>query len=185
MPPTDWGTDELLRFSSEGGAQQPRHVHDCTFGPGFFRVLYTDGGITQTRYFEEKAQADTFIRLLPPSVRRTVKAHRDECLDKQRHAANDAMTPDVVDAEWWLKLPKDQAIAELGLSNEREYARVAKAIESVLALRDNRQAQGGVRAPIVIKRRQANRVAPDLPNNVTRIRLTGHIPRHMLPVYGA
>jgi hypothetical protein len=64
----------------------------------------------------------------------------------------DAGTPDVVDGEWWLSLPREEAMRELGLTSEADYRRAYVAIEAACGRRDNRASQGGVRASIVIKR---------------------------------
>ena len=73
------------------------------------------------------------------------------CLDGDR--IGDANTPDVVDAETWLALPMDQAMAEVGLTLEADYIRVYKQIEAAVYRRSNRESQTGVHASIVIKRK--------------------------------
>jgi hypothetical protein len=42
---------------------------------------------------------------------------------------------------------------EVGLTDERDYARVYRQVEAAVVRRNNRESQGGVRASIVIKRR--------------------------------
>jgi len=72
----------------------------------------------------------------------------------------EATTPDTVDAIWWLGLPKAQAIWELGLNNEEEYARVHRDVEAVAYQVENRRRQmmqNGLEpdfVPMVIKRRK-------------------------------
>jgi hypothetical protein len=71
----------------------------------------------------------------------------------------DASTPDVVDAAWWLSLPKAQAIMELGLRNEDEYLRVYNDIAPVVTQVENRHRQlqgtpGYSYVPVVIRRRK-------------------------------
>jgi hypothetical protein len=58
----------------------------------------------------------------------------------------------VVDGEWWLGLPREDGMRELGLTKDADYARAYKAIEAAVGRRNNREAQGGVHASIVIKR---------------------------------
>ena len=64
----------------------------------------------------------------------------------------DATTPDVVDAEWWLSLPRADAMRELLISDELIYLRVYREIEAAVVRRNNRASQTGVHASIVIKR---------------------------------
>lgn len=68
----------------------------------------------------------------------------------------DALTPDVVDAEWWLGLPQAQGMQELGV-DETSYRRIHRELTDAVYTRDNRLKQGGIRVPIVIKRYRANR----------------------------
>lgn len=67
----------------------------------------------------------------------------------------DALTPDMVDAEWWLGLPMRQGMQELGI-DERAYRRIYREVQDAVYTRDNRASQGGVRVPIIIKRWRAN-----------------------------
>lgn len=68
--------------------------------------------------------------------------------------AGDAITPDTVDGVWWLTLPKKQAMWELGLTTEAEYARVYRDIEQMAYVVENRRQQTGEYIPLVIKRRK-------------------------------
>lgn len=184
MPDAAWGTDELLHLGGAGGLAPRVRAHRpaCAFGPGFYRLAYALGGETREAYFQEQGQADSFARLLPPGTR--CRAYRDACLDGPPPRTTAANTPGAVDAEWWLGLPRAQAMAELGLRSEREYARVALAVEPVVARSLNREAQGGVRARVLLPRRSTNEVVTGLPprtETITSMRLTGHLPRHMLP----
>ena len=83
----------------------------------------------------------------------------------------DAITPDTVDGIWWLGLPKQQAIWELGLKDEAEYQRVYRDIEQMAYIVENRRKQTGEYIPMIIKRRK-RRVNYDLfwGGKVTRIK---------------
>jgi hypothetical protein len=124
------------------------HRPDCVFGSGFFRLTY---GERNVRFCQTWDEVQTTCRLLEGAVR-DIKIERDGyCLDGDP-TIGDASTPDVVDGEWWLGLPREEAMRELGLTDERDYRRAYVAIEAACGRRDNRAAQGGVRASIVIKR---------------------------------
>lgn len=126
------------------------HRPDCVFGSGFFRLTY---GNHQVRYCQDQVEVERACRLLEGAVR-DIKIERDGyCLDGDSPSyGGDANTPDVVDGEWWLSLPREEAMRELGLTSEADYRRAYVAIEAACGRRDNRAAQGGVRASIVIKR---------------------------------
>jgi hypothetical protein len=123
------------------------HRGDCAFGTGFYRLTLKGGG---TRFCQNTEEVEYVHSLLGPD--QVVRVERDgHCLDGDRQG--DARTPDVVDAEWWLGLPREQAMREVGIDSEAEYSRAYQAIEAAVMRRDNREAQGGVHASIVIKRR--------------------------------
>lgn len=65
---------------------------------------------------------------------------------------SDERTPDVIDGTRFLGMSQKDGMRELGIRDERAYARAYKDVEAAVYARDNREAQGGVRAPIVIKR---------------------------------
>jgi len=123
------------------------HRPDCAFGSGFFRLSYGAG----VRYCQSWAEVQTACHLLEGVVR-DIRIERDGyCLDGDP-LIGDANTPDVVDGEWWLGLPRTEGMRELGLTSDADYARAYRAIEAACGRRDNRASQGGVRASIVIKR---------------------------------
>lgn len=64
----------------------------------------------------------------------------------------DERTPDVIDGARFLAMPREEGMRELGVSDERAYARAYRDVEQMVAARDNRESQGGVHAPVVIKR---------------------------------
>jgi hypothetical protein len=66
--------------------------------------------------------------------------------------ASDERTPDVIDGARFLSLSQQDGMRELGLSSDKDYARAYRDVESAVYARDNRAAQGGVHAPVVIKR---------------------------------
>jgi len=65
---------------------------------------------------------------------------------------SDERTPDVIDGARFLGMSRAEGMHELGISDERAYARAYRDVEAAVNARDNRESQGGVRAPIVIKR---------------------------------
>ena len=125
----------------------PAHRDQCTFGPGFFRITLVDGGM---RYCQSTEEVEFVHHLLGSA--QVIRTERDGyCLDGVR--VGDANTPDVVDAEIWLALDKRDAMALIGLKDEADYARVYAQVEQAVYRRDNREKQGGVHVPIVIKKR--------------------------------
>lgn len=132
-----------------------QHRPDCLFGPGFFRVAYYSEGQRRQAFYENQAQAEAFARLIATGPNVTIQ--RDACLDVQE--ASDALTPDVVDADEWLGLPAAEAMAELGLTSYAEYGRVFDSVEEMVMARDNRLSQGGIRVPVIIKRKKTRETA--------------------------
>ena len=65
---------------------------------------------------------------------------------------NDERTPDVVDGARFLGLSQPEGMRELGLKTEADYVRVYRDVEAAVLRRDNLESQGGVHAPIVVKR---------------------------------
>jgi hypothetical protein len=130
-------------------AVQVVHRVDCTFGSGFYRVQLADGGVRYCRDLREVRQVQS---LLPGDAIQYVE--RDGyCLDGDRQG--DANTPDVVDGETWLAMPRADAMESVGLTSEADYQRVYRQVEAAVYRRDNRASQGGVRASIVLKKRGA------------------------------
>lgn len=122
------------------------HRPGCTFGPGFYRINLKSGDM---RYCQTEQEVRQVYSLLPGDL--VLHVDRDGyCLDGDR--VGDANTPDVVDGETWLAMPREQAMREVGLTSEADYARVYKQVEAAVYRRDNRERQGGVHASIVIKR---------------------------------
>lgn len=125
------------------------HRADCVFGPGFYRISLEGGG---QRFCDTEAELRIVLAMLSSST--VERIDRDgHCLDGDR--SGDANTPDVVDAERWLGLPKEKAMAEVGLRSEQDYARVYRMVYAAVVRRDNRESQTGVHASIVIKKRGA------------------------------
>jgi hypothetical protein len=123
------------------------HRGDCVFGSGFYRISLKGGG---TRYCQTTEEVEHVHSLLGPD--QVVRVERDgHCLDGDREG--DANTPDVVDAEAWLALPQNEAMRRVGLTSERDYARVYRDVEAAVVRRNNRESQGGVHASIVLKKR--------------------------------
>jgi len=143
-------TDYLFKETVE----TRHHRRDCQFGSGFYRIIYKDGGVIHTRHFESKERAELFWDLLPDSVR--VRKQRDACLDGTERSS-DASTPDVVDGEAFLAMEREEGMAALGLTSEADYQRAYNAVQDAVYARDNRESQGGVHAPVVVKRKDATR----------------------------
>jgi len=123
------------------------HRTACTFGPGAYRISFGN----QTRYCQDYAEVER-ARALLEGIVSNLRIERDGfCLDGQQ--VGDANTPDVVDADWWLGLPVADGMRELGITDEADYARAYRAVEAAVSRRNNREAQGGVHASIVLKRR--------------------------------
>ena len=67
----------------------------------------------------------------------------------------DERTPDVIDGARFLGLSQRDGMRELGVTREADYIRAYRDVEAAVLARDNRESQGGVRAPIVVKRKGA------------------------------
>ena len=125
------------------------HRGDCVFGTGFYRLTLKGGG---TRFCQTAEEVEYVHSLLGRG--QVTRVERDgHCLDGDRQG--DANTPDVIDGELWLGLPMREAMTEVGLTSEADYARVYRQVEAAVGRRNNRESQGGVHASIVIKRRGA------------------------------
>jgi hypothetical protein len=123
------------------------HRAGCTFGPGPYRLSFG----RHVRYCQDQAELER-ARYLLEGVMADVRVERDGyCLDGQQ--VGDANTPDVVDAEWWLGLNVADGMRELGIESETDYRRAYAAVEAAVSRRNNREAQGGVHASIVLRRR--------------------------------
>jgi hypothetical protein len=136
----------------ESLATSAAHRPDCRFGSGFFRLTFDEHTDDHhLRYCQTWDEVLTVSRFLEGVVRH-IRIERDGyCMDGDP-MIGDANTPDVVDGDWWLSLPRQDAMRELGLTSDADYGRAYKAIEAAVGRRDNRASQGGVRASIVIKR---------------------------------
>jgi hypothetical protein len=120
------------------------HRSDCVFGPGFWRVVLEDG---TRRYAQTEQAVREVMSMLGDQVR---YVQRDACLDPPDRG--DAGTSDVIDAAEWLAMPPPEAMRELNLRSEEDYARAYRMVEEAVIERDRQAAQGGVRASVVIKR---------------------------------
>jgi hypothetical protein len=65
---------------------------------------------------------------------------------------SDERTPDVIDGARFLGLSQKDGMRELGITSDQAYARAYRDVEAAVVARDNRESQGGVHAPIVVKR---------------------------------
>jgi hypothetical protein len=132
---------------------QTAHRFDCRFGPGLYRITFHGPTTPAVRYCQTQREVEQAVRLLN-GIARDLRVERDgHCLDGPY--GGDAHTPDVVDGEAWLAMPREDGMRELGITNEADYARAYAAIEAAVVRRNNREAQGGVHASIVVKKRGA------------------------------
>jgi hypothetical protein len=120
------------------------HAPDCVFGPGWFRVVWED----QRRFCQDWGEVGLLCKLLDGRVKE-VAVQRDGCRDTQ---LLDTVSPDAVDAAAWLAMAKPAAMETLGLTSEGDYLRAHRDISAMVTARDNRAAQTGVRATVIIKR---------------------------------
>jgi len=65
----------------------------------------------------------------------------------------DERTPDVIEGRRFLSMDRRDAMHELGIRDEAAYRRAYRDVEAAVNTRDNRESQGGVHAPIVIKKK--------------------------------
>lgn len=129
---------------------QTSHRFDCRFGPGLYRITFRGPIGSEVRYCQTQLEVEQAHRLLV-GIARDLHVERDgHCLDGPY--GGDANTPDVVDAEAWLALPREDGMRELGIADEVEYARAYRAVEAAVVRRNNRESQSGVHASIVVKR---------------------------------
>jgi hypothetical protein len=124
------------------------HRSGCTFGPGFYRVVLTDGG---RRFCQSEGEVQFVSHLLPQgSVRRV---QRDGyCLD-----GDVGGTPDVLSAERFLDMDRVDAMRELGLETEAEYVRTYRAVEDAVLERD-RLHHGALERPSIVIKKKGRRV---------------------------
>jgi hypothetical protein len=116
------------------------HRAGCTFGPGLYRIVLHDGG---RRFCQNEQEVEAVRRLLPPGT--TLKVQRDGyCLDPQERES-----PDVIDGQRFLDMPRQAAMDELGLTSAADYTRAYRAIEEAILANDRR----GGQASVVIKKK--------------------------------
>jgi len=128
------------------------HRRGCTFGPGYYRVVLSDGG---RRFCQNEDQVEAVRRLLPRGA--MLKVQRDGyCLDQ-----DDLNSPDVIDGERFLNMSREQAMAELGIETEADYARAYHALEEAVLAADRAAADGRERPSIVIAKRGVHTVVQD------------------------
>lgn len=125
------------------------HRAGCRFGPGAYRLCFGN----QVRYCQDQAEVERAHSVIGGVVS-NLRVERDGyCLDGLQ--VGDANTPDVVDGEWWLGLSVGEGMRELGITNEADYRRAYQTVEAAVSRRNDREAQSGVHASIVLKRRGA------------------------------
>src|SRR5215471_12117805 len=122
------------------------HRPGCSFGPGFYRIELISGA---RRYCQTEADVKTvYSLLLLDTIKRVVRD--GYCLDPLERADS----PDVLDGERFLNMPKDEAMRALGDISEQEYVRAYRAVEDAVLARDRAVATGASDRPsIVIKKK--------------------------------
>lgn len=85
----------------------------------------------------------------PDEPKETLRVWSDQAPTVGR---NDERTPDVIDGARFLGLSRSEGMQELGITSEKDYARAYKDVEAMVVARDNRESQGSVEVPVVIKR---------------------------------
>jgi len=126
------------------------HRAGCVFGPGFYRVVLSDGG---RRFCQTEQQVEAVRRLLPAGV--MLKVQRDACLDPLEPNESGR---GVVDGVVFLAMPREEAMTVLGIDDEADYQRAYRAVEDAVIAADRAEAASGgtIRAPnVVIKKRGA------------------------------
>jgi hypothetical protein len=120
----------------------------CRFGPGPYRVVLQD---LSRRYCQSQTEVERVYQLVPRDLIRRVQ--RDAyCLDGLDDVEGDQDTRGVIDADQWLELPREQAMAEFGIQSEADYVRAYRMLEDAVLARDRALVQTGVRASIVVKK---------------------------------
>jgi hypothetical protein len=124
------------------------HRTNCRFGPGPYRVVLQD---LSRRYCQSQTEVERVYQLVPRDLIRRVQ--RDAyCLDGLDDQT-DQNARGVVDADQWLEMPREQAMAEFGIASEADYIRAYRMLEDAVIARDRALVTTGVRASIVVKKR--------------------------------
>jgi hypothetical protein len=124
------------------------HRPNCRFGPGPYRVVLQD---LSRRYCQSQAEVERVHSLVPADSIRRVQ--RDAyCLD-EIDEQTDQDTRGVIDVDQWLEMPREQAMAEFGITTEADYIRAYRMLEDAVVARDRALVATGVRASIVVKKR--------------------------------
>ena len=126
------------------------HRPGCVFGPGFYRVVLSDGG---RRFCQNEQQVEAVRRLLPAGS--MVRVQRDACLDPLEP---DQDARGVVDGEAFLNMPRERAMEELGITSEADYQRTYRAIEEAVLASDRAVASGARDRPSVVVKKRGTRV---------------------------
>src|SRR5262245_66252724 len=122
------------------------HRDGCVFGPGYYRIVLHSG---DRRYCQDEDEVAFVATLIPNHSIRRVQRDAD-CLDGQDPEPEGR---GVVDASRWLEIPREQGMAELGLTSESDYLRAYRMVEDAVLERDRAETRTGVRASIVVKKR--------------------------------
>jgi hypothetical protein len=125
------------------------HRPGCTFGPGFFRIELISG---TRRYCQDEDQVrQVYSLLLLDSIKRV--SRDGYCLDDDH-----GVSPDVLEGEHFLNMPKIDAMRALGDISEVEYAQAYRAIEDAVLARDRAVAAGASDRPSIVIKKKGHQV---------------------------
>jgi hypothetical protein len=125
------------------------HRPGCTFGPGGYRIELISG---TRRYCQSEDELKRAYALLPLDAIRRV-ARDGYCLDEDAGSS-----PDVLDGEQFLNMPKEAAQEALGGVTDAEYAKAYRAVEDAVLARDRAVAAGSSDRPSIVIKKKGRRV---------------------------
>jgi len=126
------------------------HRSGCTFGPGFYRIVLSDGA---RRFCQDEREVVFACSLLREGAIR--KVQRDGyCLDQ-----SDLESPHVLDGERFLHMPQRDAMRELGGVSVEEYAQAYRAVEDAVLARDRAIASGATDRPSIVIKKKGREVS--------------------------
>jgi len=125
------------------------HRPGCTFGPGSYRIELISGS---RRYCQSEDEVKQVYSLMIADTIKRV-ARDGYCLDPHERDS-----PDVLDADRFLRMPRDDAMRELGDISEQEYLRAYRAVEDAVLARDRAISAGASERPSIVIKKKGRRV---------------------------